>query len=144
MRDYWMVSVSGLPDQYSSCSWHHDEDALKKMLNINGTKVADGYGCTLLGNTKFLYEKKSNGHIQKGIVQLEETAGKLLDMQQAIDECFILCKRIGRAEKSMYRRKKIKGANGNLLWDKNLDKAIEISHNGKVIPVKLYYIGERC
>lgn len=139
-----MESVKGLPEQYSSCSWHKDEEELKKMLNINGTKVADGYGCTLLGDIKFLYEKKSKRHITKAIIQLQETAERLIDIQQEINECFIICERIGRAEKSLYTRKRIKGQNGNLLWDKNLNKAIEISHKTKTIPIKLYYKGERC
>jgi hypothetical protein len=112
------------------------------MLSIQGTKVADGYGCTLLGNRNFLYEKKSKRHITKAISQLQETAEKIIDKNLPLDEAFIICERISKPETSFFQRKRIKGQNGNFLYDKNLGIPVELKHMGKVIPVQLFYKSE--
>ena len=138
-----MVSVKGLPQQYASCSWHYDDEEIKEKFNINGTKVADGYGCTNLGNVKFLYEKKSKRHITKAISQLQATAEKILDAGQPINEIFIICERISKPEKSFFGRKRVRGQDGNFLWDKSVGKPVEIKYKTWSIPVKLFYKGER-
>ena len=138
-----VVSVKGLPQEYVSCLWHYDDEEIKRRFNIKGTKVADGYGCTTIGNTKFLYEKKTKRHIQKAITQLQATAEKILDMGQKIDIAFILCERISKPEKSTFERRKIKGQDGNFLWDMGIKKPVELKHKTWSIPVKLFYKGER-
>lgn len=134
-----MVMIRGIPQKYSSCKWHRDDEELKKMLEINGTKIADGYGCTLIGDIKFLYEKKSRRHIMKAIVQLQETAEKLIDRKQPLDEVFIVCETIGKPESGTYKCTKVKGKVDKFLYDKNLKKIVDISHNGKSFPIKLFY-----
>lgn len=137
-----VINVKGLPQQYSSCEWHKNDEDLKKMLDIHGTKIADGYGKTLLGKVHFLYEKKSKRHLMKAITQLQETTERLIDKGQPLEEIFIQCKCIGKPEKSSYSRKKMKTGKDNYLWDINLKRFAEINYKGKSFQIKIFYYGE--
>jgi len=134
-----MVTIRGIPQKYSSCKWHKNDEELKEMLNIHGTKIADGYGCTLLGNTNFLYEKKSKRHIMKAIIQLQETTEKLINANQPLDEVFIVCEAISKPESGAYKRIIMKGKADKYLYDKNNKQYVTIAHNGKSFPIKLFY-----
>ena len=132
-----VINVKDLPQPYSTCEWHYDNGALKEMLRIKGTKIADGYGCTLIGRRHFLYEKKSKTHLSKGIIQLQTTTEKLIDLKKPIDDVLLICDKIGRHERSLYERRKIKGE--YYLWDKGVDKPVEIQCNNKTYLVRLIY-----
>ena len=80
----------------------------------------------------------------KAIIQLQETAEKLIDKNLPIDEIFIVSDGIGKPERGAYKRIGMKGKNDKFLFDKNRKRYVEISHKGKSFSIKLFYTNETC
>ncbi len=138
-----MVMVKGVPQNYCSCKTYYDENDLKRLLNINGTKVADGYAHTHYG-ISYIFENKSRTSITKAITQLEETGEKLIKMKHPVKELLIICKGINKTEQRLYTRRKMEKKNLiHHLYDRSSNSPIYANlGNGVKLPIALFYESE--
>jgi len=136
-----VISPKGIPGVFKPCDKYWDDEQIKEELQLDGTEHADHYGHHVMC-THFVVESKSKGKISKAIRQLENTLPELEKRDHKIDRVVIYCDQLNKNDARLYaikrdskKREKFK----LFLYDKNLNKRVEIPTSKKIYAVEIIY-----
>jgi len=135
------VRPNGIPSIFKPCDKYLNDEQIRQELGLNGTEHADHYGHHIMC-THFVVESKSKGKISKAIRQLENTVPVLANKGFKIDRVVIFCDRMNKNDSRIYEVKRDSRKKTNYkmcLYDKNLEKFVEIPANGKRYFIEVMY-----
>lgn len=137
------TNVKDLPGCFKPFDKYWNDEKIKEELGLKGTEHADHYGHHVMC-THFVVESKSKGKIGKAIRQLENTLPALEKRGHKIDRVAIYCDKLNKSDSRIYTVKRDTRKKENVrhyLYDKNLDKGVEIPTSKARYPIEIIYKG---